>query len=175
MFNIIKIFFVVGALSFGGGYAIIPILESQLISSELLSSDELFSALTLGSMLPGSVLVNIATLIGFQIGGILLAFFCVICVISSSFVYMSVGFPFMRFIPTNRWLNSIFYCLRATVVSLILYASYILFLKLEIHSINTSTIIQLLLIILSFTLLMMKQSTIKVLIISGVLGVIFLS
>ena len=61
----------VGVLTFGGGYAMIPILEREIVDRRgWASSEELMDYYAVGQCTPGVIAVNTATFIGYKVGGI---------------------------------------------------------------------------------------------------------
>jgi chromate transporter len=66
-FNLLWAFFIVGASTFGGGYAIIPIFERELIKKRgWLTMDEVLDFYTIAQVTPGIIAVNIATFAGYK-------------------------------------------------------------------------------------------------------------
>jgi chromate transporter len=75
-FELLWAFIVIGATTFGGGYAIIPVIERELIKKRgWLSMDEVLDFYTIAQITPGIIAVNIATFTGYRrkgtLGGIL--------------------------------------------------------------------------------------------------------
>lgn len=63
--DLILAFFVIGGTTFGGGYAVIPVLERELIKKRgWLTMDEVLDFYTIAQITPGIIMVNIATFIG---------------------------------------------------------------------------------------------------------------
>ena len=61
----------VGVLTFGGGYAMIPILEREIVDRQgWASSEELMDYYAVGQCTPGVIAVNTATFIGYKVAGI---------------------------------------------------------------------------------------------------------
>ena len=61
----------VGVMTFGGGYAMIPILEREIVDRQgWASSEELMDYYAVGQCTPGVIAVNTATFIGYRVGGI---------------------------------------------------------------------------------------------------------
>ena len=64
-------FLQIGALSFGGGYAAMPLIEAQIIRTHgWLTTAEFADLVTIAEMTPGPIAVNAATFVGTKIGGI---------------------------------------------------------------------------------------------------------
>ena len=61
----------VGVMTFGGGYAMIPILEREIVDKQgWASSEELMDYYAVGQCTPGVIAVNTATFIGYKVAGI---------------------------------------------------------------------------------------------------------
>ena len=64
-------FFQVGALSFGGGYAALPLIQEQVVEqNNWLSSTEYIDILTISQMTPGPIALNASTFVGTKVAGI---------------------------------------------------------------------------------------------------------
>jgi chromate transporter len=69
-------FFVIGVTTFGGGYAVVPVLDRELIKKRgWITMDEVLDFYTIAQITPGIIMVNIATFIGYKrksvLGGII--------------------------------------------------------------------------------------------------------
>jgi len=70
--ELLKAFIVIGATTFGGGYAIVPALERELIKKRgWITMDEVLDFYTIAQITPGVIAVNIATFVGCKRKGIL--------------------------------------------------------------------------------------------------------
>ena len=70
--ELIWAFVVIGATSFGGGYAVVPILERELVKKRgWVTMDEVMEFFTIAQITPGLIIVNIATFIGLKRKGLL--------------------------------------------------------------------------------------------------------
>lgn len=70
MINLFIIFFRVGLFTFGGGYAMIPIMERELVTKKnLLSKDDFVDYISAAQSLPGPIAVNLSVLLGYDIMG----------------------------------------------------------------------------------------------------------
>ena len=64
-------FLQIGALSFGGGYAAMPLIQAQIVTKhQWLSMTEFANLVTIAEMTPGPIAVNAATFVGTKIGGV---------------------------------------------------------------------------------------------------------
>lgn len=93
IWNLFFTFFKIGLFSIGGGYAIIPLIQEQVVDQAGWISEKLFTdIITISQMTPGPLAVNTSTFVGLQIGGIGGAVAatagCVICgIVISLFLY----------------------------------------------------------------------------------------
>ena len=71
LFLLALVFGKFGALTFGGGYAIVALMEETIVQKyKWLSSEELLNLITIGESTPGPIAVNTATFIGYRLAGI---------------------------------------------------------------------------------------------------------
>ena len=86
-------FFKIGAFSFGGGYAMLPLLEEEVIRNHgWMTSGEFIDIFAISEMTPGPIAVNAATFLGFRVGGFLGAVVSTLAVILPSFIVISIIF-----------------------------------------------------------------------------------
>lgn len=72
LWALIVTFAIFGGITFGGGYAIIALLEDRLVRQKgWLTSDELLDIITIGESTPGPIAVNTATFVGYRVAGVL--------------------------------------------------------------------------------------------------------
>ena len=70
LFSLFLSFAKVGVMTFGGGYAMIPILEREIVDKQRwASSEELMDYYAVGQCTPGVIAVNTATFIGYRVAG----------------------------------------------------------------------------------------------------------
>ena len=81
----------VGVLTFGGGYAMIPMLEREIVDRHgWATSEELMDYYAVGQCTPGVIAVNTATFIGYKVAGDLGGIIATLGVVFPSFVIISV-------------------------------------------------------------------------------------
>lgn len=72
LFELCLTFFKIGCLTFGGGYAILPIIERELVVKKgWTTMDEVIDYYTIGQVTPGVIAVNVSTFIGYKRNGIM--------------------------------------------------------------------------------------------------------
>ena len=65
-------YFKIGAFSFGGGYAMLPLIEEEIIQTHgWMTNAELVDIIAISEMTPGPVAINTATFLGYKVAGIL--------------------------------------------------------------------------------------------------------
>lgn len=70
LFKLFYLFTKIGLFTIGGSYAVIPLIEKDIVSRNWLSQDEFYELLAITESLPGVFATNIAALVGFKIYGI---------------------------------------------------------------------------------------------------------
>ncbi|SFS05166.1 chromate transporter [Anaeromicropila populeti] len=88
--DIFLVFFKIGLFSFGGGYAMIPLIQSEVLARNWMSSEEIINFIAVSESTPGSFAVNIATYIGSSTGGFPGAIFATLGVILPSFLIIAL-------------------------------------------------------------------------------------
>jgi chromate transporter len=129
--QLFQTFFKVGAFTIGGGYAMIPVIEAELVNKQhWLTTDEFYDAVSVAQAIPGIIAVHMAMYMGFKLGGIKGAAISMLGVILPSFVMiLGIASLFMRLDSINPLVTSAFAGVRVSVVALIVYAGYTLFLS----------------------------------------------
>jgi len=90
MLNIFITFFKIGALTFGGGYAMIPLMEKEIITAGWLTQAEFLNIIAISEMTPGPIAINSATFVGYQFGGVAGAALATLGVVSPSIIIMVI-------------------------------------------------------------------------------------
>ena len=110
----------VGVLTFGGGYAMIPILERVIVDRRgWATSEELMDYYAVGQCTPGVIAVNTATFIGFKTAGNLGGIVATLGVVFPSFVIISVIAGIIRNFSDIPAVKSAFAGIRVCVCVLI--------------------------------------------------------
>ncbi len=116
-------FISVGLVSFGGGYAVIPVIQKEVTEKGLLTTAEFQQTVALAGMAPGSIATNAATLIGYQSAGYIGAAVSTAGIILPSLVVIVLLSALFYRMRSNPWVKSSLYGLRPVTTGLIVYAA----------------------------------------------------
>lgn len=92
-------FFKVGILTFGGGYAMIPIIQKEIVEKKKwLPESDILDILAISESTPGPIAVNTATYVGFKVGGFWGSFFATLGLAIPSFaIILLISFFYEKF------------------------------------------------------------------------------
>ncbi|MGM0396011.1 MAG: chromate transporter [Bacillota bacterium] len=123
--NLFLTFLKIGAFTFGGGYAMLPIIQRELVEKkELIDEEEFMDAIALAQASPGSVALNASVYVGYKIKGFGGAVASTLgSVLPSFIIILLIAAYFFRF-RSNPVVDSIFMGMRPAIVALILSAVY---------------------------------------------------
>lgn len=117
-------FLKIGAFSFGGGYAMLPLIENEIVQNHnWLDSIEFIDILAVSEMTPGSIAINSATFLGFKVAGVPGSVISTIGVVLPSFVVISIIFLFLNKFKNSKYIDWIFMGIRPVVLGLIASAA----------------------------------------------------
>ena len=120
-------FFKIGLTTFGGGYAMIPIMQREFSEKKKwVTEDEMTEMIAISESTPGPLAINAATFIGNRVAGVFGAFLATLGVILPSFFIILIISLFLDLIKENTVVKYAFFGLRAGVLALLLRALYIM-------------------------------------------------
>lgn len=165
--NIFYIFFKVGLFSFGGGYAVLALLQEQIVlKKQWMAFSEFTEIIALSQITPGPISINLATHVGYKIAGFFGSTVATIAVMLPSIIIVVTIIIFLKKFSNLEAVKRTFKALRYGVLGLILGAALSLLVK-ENFIDYKSYIIFGLTFILGFVY---KVSSIKLIVISGFTG-----
>ena len=119
-FELFWSFFKIGSFTLGGGFAMIPLMEKELVlRKQWLSKEDFLDLLSLCQAMPGVFAVNMATSIGYRLRGKTGAVMSVLGNILMPIITIILLAMFFRFFRENTVINHIFMGIRPCVVALI--------------------------------------------------------
>jgi len=123
LFDLFKTFFRIGGLTFGGGYAMLPMLEKEVVENrKWTTSEELLDYYAVGQTTPGVIAVNTATFIGYKVKGVIGAAFATAGVVFPSLVIIMIIATCLQNFAQYEVVQNAFSGIRVVVAVLILNA-----------------------------------------------------
>lgn len=177
LLELFLVFFTIGLFTIGGGYAMIPLIQSEAVSRGWLTLDELIKFFAIAESTPGPFAVNTATLIGFQQKGILGAILATTGVVLPSFIIIVIIAKYMKRFIENVYFGSALTGIKAVVTGMI----FAVVVELCITSIFSKDFFEkgfdfialfIMIVILLLVSIKKKFSPILIIVISGILGMI---
>ena len=122
-------FFEIGALTFGGGYAMIPFVREQVLLHGWLTEEELLNMIAVSESTPGPIAVNMATFVGSEQAGILGSAAATLGVVLPSFIIILIISALLKNFLKYKGVGAFLSGVRPCVVSLIMGTAITLFLS----------------------------------------------
>lgn len=123
--EIFLIYFKIGAFTIGGGYAMIPLIQQQIVDKKKWMTDEEFMDMfAVIQSAPGPIAVNSAVFLGYKVGGVLGSIMATLGAVLPSFIIILLIAVFFRDIREYAFMQAIFKGVRPAVVALIAAAVY---------------------------------------------------
>lgn len=169
LLELFLVFFKIGLVSFGGGYAIIAIIQKEIITLHSWVSETLFlNIIAISQMTPGPISINAATYVGYEIHGILGSLIATFGLVIPSILFMIfISYVIEKFL-TNIYMQEILIGIFIVSIGLIMSATI---------SMYTAAIIDWFSIFIFFSALFLalkyKISSIKLLVIYGIIGIVY--
>ena len=163
----------IGLFTFGGGYAMIALLENEFVSKKKwLDKEEFLNMAAIAESTPGPIAINAATYIGYKNAGVIGSIIATlgICIPSVTIIYL-ISLFFDAFLSLT-FIAYAFKGIQVCVVYLILSAGLKMLKKMKKNPFNIVIIILTLTVMMLFSLFSIKFSTIFYILISGTLGVV---
>ena len=172
LFKIFWSMFKIGLCTFGGGYAMIAVIERELIEKQkIMGHDEFLDIIAIAESTPGPLAVNCATYIGYKVAGVLGSIFATFGVVLPSFVIIfAISFFFDKFIEITL-VSYAFKGIQACVAFIILNAGIKMVKKLKLGWFNSLVFFATLILMVVLDLFAKNVSSIVFILIGGVLGV----
>lgn len=169
---LIQLFFTflkIGTFSFGGGYAMIPFIQREIIENHQWINNNVFmDIIGISQMTPGPVAINSATFVGYKVSGVLGSIAATLGVVTMSFILVSIASKAMEKFKESKVLKGALLGMRPVLIALIIQAFFDL--AKDAYVDIKSVIITL---IIGGLLISKRVHPIIGIVISGILGIIF--
>ena len=162
-------FFKIGAFTFGGGYAMIAMMEREVSeTNKWVTKEEIADLIVVAESTPGPIAINAATFVGYKHLGFWGSFAATLGIILPSFVIIvAIAFAFDAF-KDNKWLDAAFWGIRAAVIALIVNTVIMLFKTMER---NLAAVVAFLIAFLIMTFF--SISVIYIILAGGIFGLVW--
>lgn len=175
LWQLFKTFFTIGLISFGGGYAMIPVIELEVTKNGWMSIQQFTDIIAIAGMSPGPIATNSAVFVGYQTAGLSGAIVSALGMVLPSLIIILIISMFFSKVNKNSNVQAAFYGLRPIIVGLIFYAAIKFAISNEIIGpISLRTLATLSIFALSLlALIKFRIHPAFVIISAGIVGVIF--
>ena len=122
LWTIFTTFFKVGLFTIGGGYAMLPIIQQEFVAKCWMTDDDCLDAFALINGLPGPIVVNAATFMGYKLKGVSGAFVAVAGSVMPSMIVILLIASVFSSMMDNSYVQYFFAGARPAVCALLLYS-----------------------------------------------------
>jgi chromate transporter len=182
--ELLWIFFKIGLFSIGGGYAMLPLINSELVAYGLMTQAEVADIVAISQITPGPFAINAATFAGVKTGGIFGGMVATLAVVLPSLIIATLLARYFFKFEDNVIVKRVMWGLRPVVTGLIAAAAAAMALP-ALLSVESVSVIQwsslfsgidipsiIIALVSGFTIIKLKASPILVILAAGVLGVV---
>jgi chromate transporter len=163
----------IGLFTFGGGYAMIALLEHEFVEKKkYLEKQEFLDMVAIAESTPGPIAINAATYIGYKQLGFLGALACTVAIcIPSVVIIFAISLFFDAFLSL-KLVEYAFRGIQVCVVYLIFQAGLKMLKQMKKTPLSVTIVVTVVLCMIAFSLLAVKFSTILYILICGCIGLL---
>ena len=173
LWNLFLTFFRIGAFTFGGGYAMISVIENICVEKKhWITHEDLVNVTVIAESTPGPVAINCATFVGYKQKGLLGSIAATLGVVLPSFIIIWAISMFLERFLEIAWVTSAFRGVRVAVGLLILDVGIRMAKKMPKEPIRIILLIAALVLMVLINLLNWKISTIVLLLCAAAVSLI---
>ena len=171
LWNLYTAFFKIGILTFGGGYAMLPMIEREVVDKHKWATlDEVMDYFAISQCTPGVIAVNSATFIGYKTKGIIGGIVATLGVITPSIIIISLIATVLNTFYENRYVKAAFQGIGVAVCAVLVQA------VLKIGKAGVKDWFSALMALAAFTIAFFcGVSSILIIVSSGILGILYLT
>lgn len=123
LLEIFTLFFRIGMFTIGGGYAMLPLIQKEVVDKKSwMSEEEFLDAISLTNSLPGPLATNAATFVGYRVSKVKGSLAAVLGAVLPSIIIILIIASFFKNAADYPVVQNIFNAVRPAVVALILYS-----------------------------------------------------
>lgn len=171
LFKLFFTMFKIGLFTFGGGYAMIAVIEREIVEkNSWISHEEYMDIIAIAESSPGPIAINTATFVGYKIQKVLGSIFATLGVVLPSFIIIyAISFFYEQFLAL-KYVGYAFRGIQACVSFIIISAGLKMFSKLKKNFFNLALLSLTIGVFVTLKLLNVGFSTILLILIGGVIG-----
>jgi chromate transporter len=129
LFELFLTFFKIGLFTFGGGYAMIPLMSDEVVSKGWLLSEQLMDFIAISESTPGPFAINMATFVGYNQQGIIGAIMATLGVVLPSFIIILIIAKAFHKFASNKYVVGFLSGVKPVVVGIIFAVALTFLLK----------------------------------------------
>lgn len=161
-------FFKIGTFGFGGGYAMLPLIQKEIVTNNgWLSQSDFMDIIGISQMTPGPIAINSATFVGFKASGFFGSVVATLGVVTTSFILIFLANYFFNKFKNSKILYNALKGMRPALVGLII--SVFLTMSFESYRDLNSILIA---VIIGFLLYKTKVHPILIIVIAAIIGIV---
>lgn len=169
-------FFKIGLFTFGGGYAMIPLIEEEIIHKrQWMNKENLMEIIAISESTPGPLAINLATYIGYKQKKILGSIVTTVGVILPSFIIILLVYLFLLPFLNNKTVQYALAGINCAVAILIIKAAFSLLKDIKKNIYNIIVLLISIIIIIIIDIFALNVSSIILILIGGILNIIIKS
>ena len=175
-------FFLIGLFTFGGGYAMIPLVKDLVIEKAWLTEEAFYNFLGVCESTPGPIAINMATYVGSTQGGVFGSVCATLGVVLPSFIIIVLIAIFLKKFIKNKYFQYFLKGIKPVILGLILSAGLMLIVKaigyesLQVFNLSIQSIIVIVCLLISLLVskyvFKKKMNNILFIVLSAVFGIV---
>jgi chromate transporter len=119
------VFFRIGAFTFGGGYAMIPYIEREIVEkNKWIKSEDIIDIFAIVQSVPGVIAVNSSTFVGYRVAGLFGAAAATLGVVLPSYIIIAIIALFLYNFKSYPYVNEAFFGIQAGVAALMTHVVF---------------------------------------------------
>lgn len=168
MLTLFITFLKIGGFTFGGGYAMIPLIQKEVVDNKKwVTDDDILEIIAIAESTPGPIAINSATFIGYKTCGFFGSFFATLGVVLPSFIIISVIAFFLSNFADITAVKYAFFGIRAGVLALLLKSFWGMFKKCPKNTVAY------IIVAAAFTASVLSVNTLIIIVSAAVIGLTY--
>ncbi len=122
-------FFKIGLFTIGGGYAMIPLLQNEIVANGWATLEEIINFIAISESTPGPFAINMSTFVGVKMGGVIGSVVTTAGVVLPSFIIILIIAKYFYNFKDNFYIQGALYGLRPAVIGLLCSSVFSIFIN----------------------------------------------